>query len=188
MPGDYPLSVLVIGGSQGARILSDVVPPALADLPWNVVQNLRVSHQARIEDQPRVSQFYAENGITAEVETFFEDIAKRMSEAQLVISRAGASSVADIAVIGRPSILVPLAIALRDEQSSNASALVQAGAAILCKEADFEVGPLNAILTDFFDKPEAALKMAQAAGKSGVENATDQLAALMHKVIEGANS
>ncbi|MGB0306525.1 MAG: UDP-N-acetylglucosamine--N-acetylmuramyl-(pentapeptide) pyrophosphoryl-undecaprenol N-acetylglucosamine transferase [Paracoccaceae bacterium] len=188
MPGDYPLSVLVIGGSQGARILSDVVPPALADLPWNVVQNLRVSHQARIEDQPRVSQFYAENGITAEVETFFEDIAKRMSEAQLVISRAGASSVADIAVIGRPSILVPLAIALRDEQSSNASVLVQAGAAILCKEADFEVGPLNAILTDFFDKPEAALKMAQAAGKSGVENATDQLAALMHKVIEGAKS
>ena len=63
VPGDYPLSVLVIGGSQGARILSDVVPPALADLPWNVVQNLRVSHQARIEDQPRVSQFYAENGI-----------------------------------------------------------------------------------------------------------------------------
>ena len=117
------------------------------------MQNLRVSHQARIEDQLRVSQFYAENGITAEVETFFDDIATRMSDAQLVISRAGASSVADIAVIGRPSILVPLAIALRDEQSSNASVLVQAGAAILCKEADFEVGPLNAILTDFFDKP-----------------------------------
>ncbi|MEY8840485.1 glycosyltransferase, partial [Cribrihabitans sp. XS_ASV171] len=103
-PGDYPMSILVIGGSQGARILSDVVPPAIAALPTEVLRHVRVSHQARAEDLERVAAFYAEHGIDADVQPFFKDVPRRMSEAQLVISRAGASSVADISVIGRPAI------------------------------------------------------------------------------------
>ena len=106
-PGDYPMSVLVIGGSQGARALSDVAPPAIASLPNNLLRNIRVSHQARDEDGERVAAYYQEHGIAAEVQPFFRDLPRRMSEAQLVVSRAGASSVADISVIGRPSILIP---------------------------------------------------------------------------------
>ncbi|MEM9638994.1 MAG: glycosyltransferase, partial [Pseudomonadota bacterium] len=94
-PGDYPMELLVIGGSQGARVLSDVIPPAVAALPMEMLKNIRVSHQARDEDLERVAAFYAENGIKAEVQPFFHDVPRRMTEAQLVISRAGASSVAD---------------------------------------------------------------------------------------------
>ena len=104
-PGDYPMSILVLGGSQGARILSDVVPPAIAGLPMAMLSHIRVSHQARPEDQERVEAYYADQNIPADVRPFFDDIPTRMSEAKLVISRAGASTVADISVIGRPSPL-----------------------------------------------------------------------------------
>ena len=182
VPGDYPLSVLVIGGSQGARILSDVVPPALADLPWNVVQNLRVSHQARIEDQPRVSQFYAENGITAEVETFFEDIATRMSEAQLVISRSGASSVADISVIGRPAILIPFAAATADHQTANARGLSDAGAAILMPESQVSAESLSAQIELILSNAQGAAQMAAAALSCGLPDATERLVTLVEEL------
>jgi UDP-N-acetylglucosamine--N-acetylmuramyl-(pentapeptide) pyrophosphoryl-undecaprenol N-acetylglucosamine transferase len=109
------MEVLVIGGSQGARILSDVIPPALASLSMDRLRNLRVSHQARGEDEERVRAFYAENGINADVQPFFQDVPRRMSEAQLIISRSGASSVADISVIGRPAILIPYAAATGDQ-------------------------------------------------------------------------
>lgn len=134
-PGDYPMSLVVIGGSQGARILSDVVPAALAALPRSIRQNLRVAHQARAEDIERVTAAYAATGIRAEVEPFFSDIPRRFSEAQLIISRSGASSVADIATIGRPAILIPFAAAAEDHQTANARALVDAGAAILVPES-----------------------------------------------------
>jgi UDP-N-acetylglucosamine--N-acetylmuramyl-(pentapeptide) pyrophosphoryl-undecaprenol N-acetylglucosamine transferase len=134
MPGDYPMSLVVIGGSQGARILSDVVPEAVALLPEGLRRNIRVAQQARDEDMERVAAFYAEAGIKAEVATFFDDIPRRFSEAQLIISRSGASSVADIAVIGRPSILIPYAAATADHQTANARALVEADAAILIPE------------------------------------------------------
>lgn len=162
-PGDYPMSILVIGGSQGARILSDVVPPAIADLPMEVVRNIRVSHQARDEDQARVAEFYAEHGIDAEVEPFFRDVPRRMTEAQLVISRSGASSVADISVIGRPSILIPYAAAAADHQSANARGLVEAGAAILIPESRLEVETLVEHMASVLTNPQAALEMSQAA-------------------------
>ena len=136
-PGDYPMDLLVIGGSQGARILSDVVPTAVGLLPDALRQNLRISQQAREEDCERVLEAYAEIGVRADVQSFFKDIPARMSLAQLVISRSGASSVADISTIGRPAIFVPLAAAIRDEQIANARELVQAGAAKLLLEPDF---------------------------------------------------
>ena len=96
---------------------------------------LRVSHQARDEDLERVSAFYAEHGINADVQTFFTDVPARMSEAQLVISRSGASSVADISIIGRPSILIPFAAAAGDHQTANARGLVDANAAVMIPKA-----------------------------------------------------
>ncbi len=162
-PGDYPMAILVIGGSQGARILSDIVPPAIAGLPNEILRNVRVSHQARDEDGARVKAFYAEHGIHAEVEPFFRDVPRRMSEAQLVISRAGASSVADISVIGRPSILIPYAAAAGDHQTANARGLNEAGAAIVIAENALEVEMLSEQITAVLSDTGKAEKMAKAA-------------------------
>ena len=87
-PGDYPINILVIGGSQGARIMSDIVPAALSSLSEKNIKNLRVAHQARPEDKDRVIKLYSEHNIDAEVSSFFNDVPRRISEAQLVISRS----------------------------------------------------------------------------------------------------
>ncbi len=178
-PGDYPMSILVMGGSQGARILSDVVPPAIANLPVQTLRHISVSHQARDEDHARVSEFYSSHGITADVQPFFTDIPRRMSEAQLVISRAGASSVADISVIGRPSILIPYAAAAADHQSANARGLVDAGAAILIPEKMLDVDSLSAQIASVLNTPEGALQMSLAALSVGIPDAAERLAALV---------
>ncbi|QFT81445.1 UDP-N-acetylglucosamine--N-acetylmuramyl-(pentapeptide) pyrophosphoryl-undecaprenol N-acetylglucosamine transferase [Roseovarius sp. THAF27] len=175
-PGDYPMSILVIGGSQGARILSDVVPPAIANLPMDVLRNIRVSHQARDEDGERVATLYAENGIDADVQPFFRDVPARMSEAQLVISRAGASSVADISVIGRPAILIPFAAATEDHQAANAKGLSKAGGAIVIPESRLEVEALSEQIASVLTNPQGASQMAQAALSVGMPDAAQALA------------
>ncbi|MGH1354270.1 MAG: UDP-N-acetylglucosamine--N-acetylmuramyl-(pentapeptide) pyrophosphoryl-undecaprenol N-acetylglucosamine transferase [Thalassovita sp.] len=174
-PGEYPMSILVMGGSQGARILSDMVPGAIAALPPELLQYVRVSHQARDEDGARVTQFYAEHGIAADVQPFFHDVPNRMSEAQLVISRSGASSVADISVIGRPSILVPFAAATGDHQTANARGLVDAGAAILIPEKRLEVSALAEQIATVLTNPQGAQMMAKAALGCGKPEATEEL-------------
>ena len=174
-PGEYPMSVLVFGGSQGARILSDVVPPALMQLPQDVLKSLRISQQVRLEDRARVKNYYLKYGIIAEVEPFFADLPARMSKAQLVISRSGASSVADISVIGRPSILVPLSVAMRREQHANARGLVEGDGVIMVEESDFNVQSLSDLLNSFFANPQLASEMAKNAKACGLANATDRL-------------
>ena len=173
-PGDYPMNILVIGGSQGAKILSDVVPAAIALLPEQLRQNLSISQQAREEDCSRVQTAYEENGVRANVQTFFKDIPDRMSQAQLLISRSGASSVADISIIGRPAIFVPLAAAIRDEQTVNAQELVQAGAARILLETEFTPQLLAAQILDLMTSGAQMLSMADAAlGCAKPEAATD---------------
>lgn len=183
-PGNYPMSVVVIGGSQGARILSDVVPAAVAQLPDGLRQNLRVAHQARPEDAGRAAAIYAAAGIRAEVEPFFTDIARRLSEAQLVISRSGASSVADIATIGRPSILVPFAAATADHQTANARGLVDAGAAILIPESRLDPATLSQHIATVLTNPGGATRMADAALSHSVPDATGRLAALVEALAQ----
>jgi len=178
-PGDYPMQLLVMGGSQGARILSDVVPPAIAGLPMEMLRNVRVSHQARAEDHDRVAGFYAEQGIDADVQPFFDDVPRRMSEAQLVISRAGASSVADISVIGRPSILIPFAAATGDHQTANARGLVDAGAAIMVPESAASTESMTEQIKSVLDNPAGALQMALAALSVGKPEAAENLAAMV---------
>lgn len=178
-PGDYPMSLVVIGGSQGARILSDVVPAAVAALPDGVKRHLRVAHQARPEDMDRVVASYEAAGIIAEVAPFFADIPRRLSEAQLVISRSGASSVADISVIGRPSILIPFAAATDDHQTANARGLVDAGAAVLIPENLLDEGVLADHMAAILGQPKAAELMARNALGQGRPDATDRLVDLV---------
>lgn len=178
-PGDHPMSLLVIGGSQGARILSDVVPAAVAALPPNLRGRIRVSQQARSEDLDRVADFYARTGIQAEVAPFFDDIPRRIGEAELVISRAGASTVADLSVIGRPSILIPYAAATGDHQTANARGLVDAGAAVLIPESRLDAATLSEHIAAVLTQPKAAQKMAQAALRQGRPDAAEALADLV---------
>ena len=178
-PGDYPMSVVAIGGSQGARILSDVVPAAIAALPEAIRARLRVAQQAREEDIGRVVAAYEDAEVMAEVAPFFNDVARRLSEAQVVISRAGASSVADISVIGRPSILIPYAAATGDHQSANARGLVDAGAAVLIPESALDPETLAAQLGAILSQPEATAQMARNALAQGRPDATERLVALV---------
>mgnify|MGYP001799600016 FL=1 len=182
-PGDYPMSVLVIGGSQGARALSDLVPEALSQLPSHILSNLRVSHQARDEDMERVKEFYARHGIAAEVQPFFRDVPRRLSEAQLVISRAGASSVADISVVGRPSILIPFPHATADHQTANARALSEAGAAVVMPESALTAERLCETVAQILGQPDAAMKMAEAALSVAKPDAPQVLADMVEAMV-----
>jgi UDP-N-acetylglucosamine--N-acetylmuramyl-(pentapeptide) pyrophosphoryl-undecaprenol N-acetylglucosamine transferase len=181
-PGDYPMSLVVIGGSQGARVLSDVVPAALASLPETLRRNLRVAHQARDEDASRAAAAYEAAGIRAEIAPFFADIPRRLSEAQLVISRSGASSVADISVIGRPAILIPYAAATGDHQTANARGLVDAGAVVLIPEAKLDAAVLAGHIAAILEDPQAAETMARAALGEGKPDATARLVALVDQL------
>jgi UDP-N-acetylglucosamine--N-acetylmuramyl-(pentapeptide) pyrophosphoryl-undecaprenol N-acetylglucosamine transferase len=183
-PGDYPMSVVVIGGSQGARILSDVVPAAVALLPKAMQGHLRLAQQARPEDVDRVVAAYDAAGILAEVAPFFSDIPRRLSEAQLVISRAGASSVADISVIGRPAILIPFAAATDDHQTANARGLVEAGAALLIAERALDAATLAGQMATILGQPKLALQMARAGLAQGRPDATERLKALVQALVK----
>ena len=184
-PGDYPMSILIMGGSQGARVMSDIVPPAISALPEHIRRNIRVSHQARPEDLDRVREYYHSELLTADVEPFFHDVPRRMTDAQLVISRSGASTVADVSVVGRPAIWVPYAGAIRDEQTANARQLVGAEAAIIMTEADFEVAPLTEKLTALLSDSDGMMRMAQAALSCGVPDATERLVKEVETLAEG---
>ncbi|MEM8554103.1 MAG: undecaprenyldiphospho-muramoylpentapeptide beta-N-acetylglucosaminyltransferase [Pseudomonadota bacterium] len=181
-PGDYPLSIVMLGGSQGARILSDVVPAAIAVLPDALKSRIRIAHQARPEDDARVKRAYEDAGITAEVEPFFQDVPARFAEAQLVISRAGASTVADLTVIGRPAILVPFAAATGDHQTANARGLVQAGGAILIPESQLTPEILAEQIATILQHPDTATKMAHSALDAGRPDATERLVALVEQI------
>ncbi|NRB04114.1 MAG: UDP-N-acetylglucosamine--N-acetylmuramyl-(pentapeptide) pyrophosphoryl-undecaprenol N-acetylglucosamine transferase [Rhodobacteraceae bacterium] len=183
-PGDYPMTIVIVGGSQGARILSDVVPEALGLLPPEVQANLRISHQARGEDEARVRVAYDALGLDAEVAPFFEDVPRRYSEAQLVISRSGASSVADLSVIGRPAIFVPLAAAIRDEQTANARGMVEAGGAVMMPESTFTPQALAEQIMTIFSDPKGAVQMANAALSQGRPDATEALVEMVEALAQ----
>ena len=137
------------------------------------------------EDMARAAAAYDAAGVTAELAPFFDDIPRRFSEAQLVISRAGASSVADLAVIGRPAILIPLAAALRDEQTANARSLVDAGAAVLIPESRLDPATLAEHIGAILSDPAAAMAMARAALSRGRPQAAQALADLAEAIAGG---
>jgi UDP-N-acetylglucosamine--N-acetylmuramyl-(pentapeptide) pyrophosphoryl-undecaprenol N-acetylglucosamine transferase len=177
--GDGPLNLLVIGGSQGARVLSDTVPAAIAGLSDDMRDRLRVSHQARAEDAERVTEAYASAGISAEVRPFFDDVPRRLADCQLVVSRAGASSIADITVIGRPAILIPFAAATGDHQTANARALTESGAAVVLPESVLDAESLRRDMRDILSDSARAADMAAAALSLGRPDAAGRLADLV---------
>lgn len=183
-PTDGVINLVVIGGSQGARILSDVVPAALAALPDNLRGRIRVAQQARPEDQDKVVAAYQTAGIASEVSPFFNNIAARFADAHMVIARSGASTIADLTVIGRPSVLVPLAAAIRDEQTINASPLREAGAAIVLQEDAFNAESLSHELRAILGNPERAADMARAALSLGRPDALERLYELVRKTSQ----
>lgn len=174
-----PLRVLVFGGSQGARVMSDVVPEAVARLDAALRARLHLVQQARAEDLDRVRDTYARLGVAAEVAPFFDDLPARMAQAHLVIARSGAGTVAELSAIGRPSILVPLPHALDQDQAANARTLADAGAALVLPQAEFDPARVAAELTALARDPAALTKMADGARSRGVLDAARRLADLV---------
>jgi len=173
------IRLLVLGGSLGAKVFSDVVPAALAKLPEELRARLIVTQQAREEDAAAVSEFYRAMGIAAQVAPFFEDVARLLADAHLVISRSGASSVAELAVIGRPSILVPLPAAIDDHQTANCRALVECQAAIWMPQPMLNASLLSTLLSEFLAEPAKLASMAAAAHAFSRPNAARDLADLI---------
>ncbi len=152
-PPDAEVRLLILGGSLGARVFSDIVPAALVALPDALRARLSVTQQCRTEDMDRVRSAYDAAGITADLAPFFADVAARLGAAHLVIARAGASTVAEIAVAGRPSILVPLPGAIDNHQDANARALSDTGAAWLMPQPAFTATALTERLAGLLTDP-----------------------------------
>lgn len=179
--------ILILGGSQGARVLSDVIPAALAKLPEHLRKRLRITQQARAEDIETVRRTYAASGIAAELAAFFDDVPPRFARAHLVISRSGASTVAEIAMVGRPAILVPYLHATDDHQTANARALEAAGGAWVIPQIAFAPETLAEKLVAFMNVPESLAHAAAAARGLGRPDAASDLADLVVEAIGGRN-
>jgi UDP-N-acetylglucosamine--N-acetylmuramyl-(pentapeptide) pyrophosphoryl-undecaprenol N-acetylglucosamine transferase len=183
-PDNPVIELLVIGGSQGAGLFSRVVPEALERLPYDLRDRIRLSQQVRPEDMDRVRGHYERLEIDVELRGFFDDVPERLARASLVISRAGATSIADISVIGRPAILIPYAAAMDDHQSANAAGLVSAGGAFSISERELTpvvlAGHISAILSD----PDGAEAMAAASLSQGRPEATQHLAGIVEALAQ----
>jgi UDP-N-acetylglucosamine--N-acetylmuramyl-(pentapeptide) pyrophosphoryl-undecaprenol N-acetylglucosamine transferase len=179
------IRILIFGGSQGARFFSDTVPLALFALSDGIRTRLRVVQQAREEDLDRVREAYAEAGINAEVAPFFADLPARMATAHLVIGRAGASTVAELTVIGRPSILVPLPHALDNDQLNNARRLEESGGAWCIEQRNLSPERLADELEKLLRAPDALAAAAKAAKNAGRPDAVRNLADFALALAEG---
>ncbi|MCG2840475.1 UDP-N-acetylglucosamine--N-acetylmuramyl-(pentapeptide) pyrophosphoryl-undecaprenol N-acetylglucosamine transferase [Sandaracinobacter sp. RS1-74] len=184
-PGE-PFRLLVVGGSQGARILSQMVPAAIADLPEVERRRLKLVQQCRVEDLSAVDAAYREAGIDAECVTYLEDFPRRLAQAHLVVGRAGASTMAELMAMGRPAILIPFAAATDDHQTANAAGFVSAGAGFTLVEAEATPAKLTGLLKGFMEAPEALQQAAAAAKGLGIPDAAARLADLVEKEVRAA--
>jgi UDP-N-acetylglucosamine--N-acetylmuramyl-(pentapeptide) pyrophosphoryl-undecaprenol N-acetylglucosamine transferase len=173
------LRILVTGGSQGARVLSEVVPDGLAMLQPALRLRLQVTQQCRAEDIEAVRARYAGHDIPAELGTYFENMAERLADAHLFIGRAGASTIAELTAVGRPAILVPLPIATDDHQSANAREMVAAGGARAIPQTKFTGAELAKQIQAMAQHPETLANAAHAAWNCGYPNAVSDLADLV---------
>ena len=182
------LRILVLGGSQGATVFSDVLPPALARLPEDLRRRIDLNQQCRPEDLDRVRDAYQRIGVRPVLATFFDDVPQRLAVAHLVVSRSGASTVAEVTAAGRPAILVPYPHAMDDHQSWNARAMTAAGAAWLATDEDFTAEFLAHRLTDFLDHPAQLAAAAERSRGLGHGDAANRLADLVVAVIGGTEA
>jgi UDP-N-acetylglucosamine--N-acetylmuramyl-(pentapeptide) pyrophosphoryl-undecaprenol N-acetylglucosamine transferase len=180
-PPNDEIRVLVTGGSQGARLLSELVPAAMAALPEPLRLRLRVEQQARPESLEDARRLYADAVIQAEVAPFLRDMAARLARAHLVIGRAGASTVTELMAAGRPSILVPLGIALDNDQGRNAAILAEAGGAEVRLERDLSREAMTSLLGEILLDPARLARMAAAAASLARPDAAERLADLVER-------
>ena len=179
---DGLLRVLVTGGSQGARVLSDVVPDGLSMLPPALRQRLQVTQQCRPEDMEAVRMRYASHGIPAELGTYFEDMHERLADAHLFIGRAGASTIAELTAVGRPAILVPLPIATDDHQAVNTREMVKAGGARMIRQEAFTAKELAKQIQAMAMNPASLANAAHCAFNCGRPDAAKDLADLVESM------
>lgn len=184
---DGPLNLLIFGGSQGAQFFSTAAPEALARLPKDLRSRLKVTAQARPEDRDAAIEMYKAIGVEAEIASFFDDLPKRIANAHLVMSRSGASTVSEIAAIGRPAILVPYPHALDHDQAANAAALEAQGGALVKPQRDLTTEAMSALLLDLLGSPEKLTAMAISAKAAGRPDATRLLADMVEAIASGEN-
>src|SRR6201998_3559228 len=177
-----PFRVLVVGGSQGARVMADTVPGAIERLDPSLWDRLVLTQQVREEDMTRVRAVYDRLKINAELAPFFNDLPARLASSQLVVSRSGAGTVAELGAIGRPSILVPLPGSIDQDQFANAGVLVQANGALRIAQTEFTPDRLAAGLSARAAAPDRLTAMAAAARAVGRLDAAERLADLVMKV------
>ena len=176
---DGPIDLLVFGGSQGARVMSEIVPPGVERLDPALRARLNIVQQAREEDIEAVRATYARLGVRAELAPFFGDLPARMAHAHLVIARSGAMTVAELGVIGRPSVLVPLPGALDQDQLANATALANGGGAVLMPQSHFTPDSFAELVTRLAADPGRLASMAADARRMGRADAAERLAELV---------
>lgn len=173
-----PINLVVFGGSQGARAISDIVPDAISLLPDALRSRLRIVQQVRQEDLDRVTKIYRQSRTSVELAPFFTDLPERMAKSHLVIGRSGASTIAELTVIGRPSILIPLPGALDADQKNNALVVESGGGGWVMEQAALSPQSLATRLSDLFNDPVQLIKAAQAAQGLGQPRAVEKLADL----------
>ena len=184
-PGpDGPFPLLVFGGSQGARYFSDTVPVALSLLRDDLRARLAVVQQCRPEDVERVRSAYAAAGIHCELGTFFKNLPDLMAMSALVIARAGASTVSELAVLGRPSILVPLPHAVDNDQLANATVLEQAGGCVCIEQKDLTPEALAERISGVMTMPDTLVQAANAARRVGRPDAVQHLADMVEELAQ----
>jgi UDP-N-acetylglucosamine--N-acetylmuramyl-(pentapeptide) pyrophosphoryl-undecaprenol N-acetylglucosamine transferase len=176
------IRLLVFGGSQGASALSELVPAALAGLPENLRNRLEIVQQCRPEDIEKVRRSYAAAGLKAELASFFNDMPARLERAHLVVCRSGASTISELTVIGRPSILIPYPFATDDHQTANADVLVNAGAAWIVQQRDLTIEKLGGMLQGILEAPDELARRAAAAHAIGKPDAAARLADLVDRI------
>ena len=177
-----PFRLLVFGGSQGARFFSDLMPATVALIPKELQRLMSVVQQCRPEDVARVRQGYELLGVRAELEAFFPDLPEKIAESHLVVSRSGASTCTELAVIGRPAIMVPLPHAIDQDQKANANVLAKAGGGWVIDQAELTPARLAGEIARFIKEPERLTTAAAAARSMARPDAVDRLADLVEQV------
>lgn len=184
-PTDGMLNVLITGGSQGSRIIGEMVPLAIANhIPAPLRVRLKIVQQVREEQYEAVSTLYGKAGVECELSSFFADMPERLAAAHLVIARSGAGTVSELAAVGRPSILIPLAIAMDDHQTANAEALTSVGGADMILEANVTPKLLGELLAARLSDPEDLKLRAGAALSTARPDAAQKLADMAERIAE----
>jgi UDP-N-acetylglucosamine--N-acetylmuramyl-(pentapeptide) pyrophosphoryl-undecaprenol N-acetylglucosamine transferase len=177
-----PFVVLVLGGSQGASFVSSIVCDSIAGLPFDTRKKLRIFHQCRQEDIERVQNKYAKYKVNSDVKIFFDDISDHLNNAHLIISRSGASSLAEFCVFGRPSILIPLPSAVGNHQAKNAAVMKEAGASLVLSQESVSIADLRNKILHILNNFQIANDMSMSAKKLSKPDAAENLADELEKL------